>query len=75
MPSRRERWTAEEANEWYDSHRWIAGCNFIPSYAINQLEMWQEDTFDADVIEHLVDCGADPDGLRMRLVLEESEDE
>ena len=46
-----ERWTAEEANEWYDSHRWIAGCNFIPSYAINQLEMWQENTFDADVID------------------------
>ena len=33
------------------------------------------DEFDADVIEHLVDCGADPDGLRMLLLLEESEDE
>lgn len=33
------------------------------------------DEFDEDMIENLVDCGADPDGLRMLLVLEESEDE
>lgn len=24
---------------------WLVGCNFIPSNAINQLEMWQERTF------------------------------
>ena len=46
-----ERWTDEEAAEWYASHDWIAGCNFIPSYAINQLEMWQEDTFDPEAID------------------------
>lgn len=33
------------------------------------------DEFDEEMIENLVDCGADPDGLRMLLVLEESEDE
>ena len=32
------------------------------------------DEFDEDMIETLVDCGADPDGLRMLLVMEESED-
>jgi hypothetical protein len=26
--------------------RWWVGCNFIPSTAVNQLEMWQHDTFD-----------------------------
>ena len=31
--------------------------------------------FDETMIEALVDCGADPDGLRMLLVLEDSEDE
>lgn len=40
-----ETWTAEKANQWYAQHRWMSGCNYIPSYAINQLEMWQEDTF------------------------------
>ncbi len=38
-------WSAEKANEWYARHSWISGCNYYPSNAINQLEMWQEDTF------------------------------
>ena len=27
------------------------GCNFLPSTAINQLEMFQDDTFDLDTIK------------------------
>ena len=38
------RWTAEDANAWYKKQPWLVGCNFIPSTAINQLEMWQADT-------------------------------
>lgn len=30
--------------------QWLVGCNFIPSTAINQLEMWQADTFDPATI-------------------------
>jgi hypothetical protein len=30
--------------------RWWVGCNFIPSTAVNQLEMWQQDTFDSATI-------------------------
>jgi hypothetical protein len=44
------RWPAERARAWYDSLGWPAGCNFIPSTASNQLEMWQEDTFDLKTI-------------------------
>jgi Cellulase (glycosyl hydrolase family 5) len=40
------RWTAERANEWYAKQPWLVGANFIPSNAINQLEMFQEATFD-----------------------------
>ncbi|HYF29715.1 MAG TPA: cellulase family glycosylhydrolase [Chitinophagaceae bacterium] len=40
------RWSAERANAWYEEHGWLAGCNYIPSSAINQLEMWQPETFD-----------------------------
>jgi hypothetical protein len=29
----------------------MTGANFIPSTAINQLEMWQEDTFDPTTID------------------------
>ncbi|HET9907035.1 MAG TPA: cellulase family glycosylhydrolase [Anaerolineales bacterium] len=44
------RWTAEKANEWYEGLPWLVGCNFIPSTAINQLEMWQPETFDPETI-------------------------
>ena len=40
------RWTPEQANKWYDAQPWLVGCNFAPSSAINQLEMWQAETFD-----------------------------
>ncbi|MCA9100411.1 MAG: hypothetical protein KDA63_04620, partial [Planctomycetales bacterium] len=37
----RERWTSDEANRWYAGQPWVVGCDFLPSTAINQLEMWQ----------------------------------
>jgi hypothetical protein len=43
-------WTKEQAKEWYDKQPWIVGANFLPSTAINQLEMWQADTFDTVTI-------------------------
>lgn len=46
-----ERWSVEKANEWYDSKPWFVGANFAPAYAINQLEMWQADTFDINAID------------------------
>lgn len=44
-------WPAEKANEWYAKQPWLVGPNFSPSTAINQLEMWQEDTFDLETID------------------------
>lgn len=44
-------WAAEAACEWYDKLPWLVGCNFTPSYAINQLEFWQAETFDPAAIE------------------------
>jgi len=44
-------WTKQKANAWYAQHKWINGANFIPSNAINQLEMWQADTFDPKTID------------------------
>ncbi|MDB5088377.1 MAG: 1,4--xylanase [Mucilaginibacter sp.] len=44
-------WSAEKANAWYAQHKWINGANFSPSTAINQLEMWQADTFDSETID------------------------
>lgn len=47
----RERWTPDQANAWYAQQPWLVGCNFSPSSAINQLEMWQADTFDPETID------------------------
>jgi Glycosyl hydrolases family 2, TIM barrel domain len=44
-------WSAEKANAWYQKQGWLVGANFLPSTAINQLEMWQAETFDAATID------------------------
>lgn len=45
------RWSANQAWEWYRAQPWLVGCNFIPSTAINQLEMWQAETFDPATLD------------------------
>ncbi|OUJ73825.1 glycoside hydrolase 5 family protein [Hymenobacter crusticola] len=45
------RWSTEKANAWYKGRQWMSGANFIPSTAINQLEMWQADSFDPKTID------------------------
>lgn len=59
------RWTEERANQWYDQQPWLVGCNFIPSTAINQLEMWQAETFDPETIDRELGWAA---GLGMNTV-------
>ncbi len=44
-------WPAEKANNWYAQHKWLSGADYIPATAINQLEMWQADTFDPKTID------------------------
>ena len=45
------RWTEKTANDWYAQQPWLVGSNYIPSTAINELEMWQADTFDPKRID------------------------
>lgn len=45
------RWSEDQANAWYSHQPWLVGSDYIPSYAINQLEMWQPDTFDPQRID------------------------
>ncbi len=47
----RGRWTPEVANRWYQNQPWLVGSNFIPATAINELEMWQADTFNGAEID------------------------
>jgi hypothetical protein len=51
LPTAQGVWSSEQANKWYAKQPWLVGCNYIPSTAINQLEMWQADTFDPVTID------------------------
>lgn len=51
MTSNEGRWSPERAQDWQSSRGWRVGCNFTPSSASNQLEMWREETFDPATIE------------------------
>ncbi|HZH00126.1 MAG TPA: cellulase family glycosylhydrolase [Flavisolibacter sp.] len=45
------RWSEERVADWSAKHGWLVGCNFVPHNAINQLEMWQAETFDPFTID------------------------
>lgn len=44
-------WTSDQANKWYLQQPWLVGSNFITSSAINELEMWQPETFDLPAVD------------------------
>ena len=44
-----KKWNKEQAFSWYENLDWIVGCNYLPSNAINQLEMFQVDTYDKEI--------------------------
>jgi len=45
------RWPEQKANAWYAQEPWLVGSNYVPKSAINQLEMWQEPTFDPEQMD------------------------
>jgi len=45
------RWTEKQAADWYEKQPWLVGSNYIPANAINELEMWQADSFDPKRID------------------------
>jgi hypothetical protein len=59
------RWSEQKANKWYAKQPWMVGCNYAPATAINQLEMWQADTFDPATIDRELGWA---EGLGMNVV-------
>jgi hypothetical protein len=45
------QWTAATAADWYSRQPWIVGSNYIQSNTVNQIEMWQQETFDMDRVD------------------------
>jgi hypothetical protein len=50
-PREAERWPEAKAAAWYAKQPWLVGSNYIPANAINELEMWQAETFDPQTID------------------------
>lgn len=62
-------WSKEKADAWYSKQPWISGCNFQPSTAINQIEMWQAESFDAPTIDKELGWAEDLGFTTMRVYL------
>ena len=45
------RWSIEKVNKWYAQYPWLAGCDYIPANADNQIEMWSKATYDHATID------------------------
>lgn len=46
-----ERWTPEQARRWQARVGRTVGCNYVPSTAVNDIEMWRKATFDPATID------------------------
>jgi Cellulase (glycosyl hydrolase family 5) len=53
------RWSEARIANWAAEKGWLVGCNFIPSYAINQIEMWADETYDPSAIARELAWAAD----------------
>ena len=49
--SARDQWTKAQANGFHAKQPWLVGANYTPASAINQLEMWQAETWDPATID------------------------
>ncbi|MEF8824817.1 MAG: cellulase family glycosylhydrolase [Halapricum sp.] len=65
-----DRWTAEEAWDWYDDQDWLVGCNYVPSTAVNPTGMWQAETFDRETIDRELGWAADLSMNTLRVFLQ-----
>ncbi len=45
------RWSERKIRDWYRNRGNLLGCNYAPSTAVNQLEMWEGETFDPITID------------------------
>jgi Cellulase (glycosyl hydrolase family 5) len=46
-----QRWSEQRADSWYEQQPWLVGSNYTPANAVNQLEMWQAESFDPATID------------------------
>lgn len=65
------RWSESKAQTWYQTQPWLVGSNFIPSDAINELEMFQAATFNPALIDKELGMGEAIGMNTMRVFLQD----
>jgi hypothetical protein len=65
------RWTEDAANAWYARQPWLVGANYVPSDAINQLEMFQATTFNPTINDRELGLGESIGMNTMRVFLQD----
>ena len=65
------RWTPEHANQWYAQQPWLVGANYIPSDAINELEMFQAATWNPALNDKELGLGESIGMNTMRVFLQD----
>ena len=68
-PATSGRWSEARAAQWYAAQPWLVGSNYIPATAINELEMWQAETFDPATIDKELGWAEDLGMTTMRVFL------
>lgn len=63
------RWSEARVRAWASERPWPVGANYVPRTAINQLEMWQAETFDLATIDQEFGWAADIGMNAMRVFL------
>jgi len=62
-------WSRGRIEKWYASREWPVGANFLPSTAINMIEMFREEDFDRATIDRELGWAADTGMNCMRVFL------
>lgn len=65
------RWSEAKAQQWYDAQPWLVGANYVPSDAINQLEMFQPATFNPALNDKELGMGESIGMNTMRVFLQD----
>jgi len=66
-----QRWSEAQANAWYAKQPWLVGANYVPSDAINQLEMFQAATFNPALNDKELGLGESIGMNTMRVFLQD----
>ncbi len=69
LPAQSGQWNVKKAQHWANRIGWLRGANFQPSTAINQLEMFQAESFDTATINRELGWAADLGFNCMRVYL------